>query len=211
MKILFVFRKLPEDTEMGATISAVEETMRTSATIAANVSNYKPRSSTQLSKHESQTTIQTNVSASGQTVATIASTNSDLYDIEHTPVQNQYPIIYFSKNDDFVEMRSSASPSSSSSSSTTYESIDNISELDLIDFDDVNDKLSNNNSDEINYYMKRKRADSCENFVLIVDNLDANHNTNTQPISTKPNKTDIILNVLNIKLIGQNFYEKNYL
>jgi hypothetical protein len=152
-----------------------------------------------------------------------SSSSKSKYEFEEV---NKFPLIFFNKINDTIEMRNYADSLSSSTSSSTYESIDNISELDLIEFDDEDGSSSNysgssssNSSTQqpANFYMsshtRRKRADSCENFVVIVDNFTASpceHHLTRNSLKPSNRKSDIILNVMNINYEYKNT-NKSYL
>lgn len=111
-----------------------------------------------------------------------------------------------------------------------YASIDNTSEMSSSDWDERNDfDLSSDQNDEDNESdddlfpsAPRKRSDSnCQNFVLIIDNLDSHlaevdaqrsfsRATNNES-SSSSNSSDVILNVLNISLQREIYAQKRFL
>ena len=111
-----------------------------------------------------------------------------------------------------------------------YASIDNTSEMSSSDWDERNDfDLASDQNDEDNESdddlfpsAPRKRSDSnCQNFVLIIDNLDSHlaevdaqrsfgRATNNES-SSSSNSSDVILNVLNISLQREIYTQKRFL
>jgi hypothetical protein len=135
---------------------------------------------------------------------------------------------------DLIEMKNIFTPTSTSptmpintDSNSYYKSVDNISELDSIDypsdqdeFNDDDEAMMADSGDECDRDVmaatvslnRRKRSDSnCENFVLIIDNVAEQkqcQSNSVKPVETKRHN-DVILSVLNISHGSNN--EKGYL
>lgn len=132
---------------------------------------------------------------------------------------------------DLIEMKNIFTPTSTSptmlntDSNSYYKSVDNISELDSIDYPSDQDEFMDDDeaitdSGECDRDViaatvslnRRKRSDSnCENFVLIIDNVTEQkqcQSNSVKPVETKRHN-DVILSVLNISHGSNN--EKGYL